>query len=468
MCSSTLTTDQSASLSLKENLLDNTTNVSSCGKAKTVVSKLVKAWRKLNHAECNASFFSSLLSKNISTRDIHSFISKQAGIRKTKKDLDKPLSRKAMRAKLNDACAFANRQKRIVNHLKKELLKAVDMKVYTHRRTIKQIRDKMSLEKKEQMDKDVKKVQRYEAIQSDINTESQKQKLSIPASIQHFASIKAFNPPQETPIHMDPPVVYDRNISLSQDEMNLLSKGPKFAVRQALTSEDFKVELEKMVSKQKFAAPEHLEGTPAVNKCFKGNTSSSVNLSAGCENVLSEQKSLKTPDASKPVFAAVSVPRRSSDGEKSSTNRSGEQFATTNHDQVQQEVSRKNDLHTDFEQKRSQLVYDFTNGVLDTTKLRATDYKFNRTTTLPKAESAEMEARHELRKTEALRVFNTTVNHRPNKSKSKSKSFAENSNLTPSELKGSNPYKNVWQMVPWLSVKQIKVENCTFYQKTNN
>ena len=76
-----LTTDLGISFP-EQNLLDKATNKSSGGKAHTVVSKLVSNWRQLNSAECNASFFHKLLSKNISTRDIYSFVKKQAGLRK--------------------------------------------------------------------------------------------------------------------------------------------------------------------------------------------------------------------------------------------------------------------------------------------------------------------------------------------------------------------------------------------------
>ena len=246
-----LTTDL-GNLFPEENLLDKATNKSSCGKANTVVSKLVINWRQLNSAECNVSFFHNLLSKNISTRDIHSFVKKQAGLKKIHKNLDKPLTRRAMRSKLNDACAFINRQKRIVFNLKKELLTAVGMKRYLHRRMLKQIRTKLSQEKKVQLENDLKKVQRYESLQAQMDREIREQNFMIPASIQQFKEIKAFKTPQEVQNVQEPPVVYDPTIILSKDEENLLSKGPGFSVRQTVSCEDFKVELEKMVCKQKY------------------------------------------------------------------------------------------------------------------------------------------------------------------------------------------------------------------------
>ena len=145
-------------LSSTSNLTENPMNTDSNRKANTVVGKLVKNWRILIHTECNINFFTKLLKLNISTRDIHSFILKQAQLRKVLKDLDKPLSRTAMRMKLNDSCAFLMRQRRIVNKAKQDLLKAVGGKRFKQKKIIKQVREKMVLERNVQENKDAFKI----------------------------------------------------------------------------------------------------------------------------------------------------------------------------------------------------------------------------------------------------------------------------------------------------------------------
>ena len=192
-----LTTDN-GNLFPVEKLLDNATNPNSCGKANKVVSRLVHSWRLLNRAECNVSFFSKMLCKNISTRDIHSFVKKQASLRKVQKELDKPLSRRALRSKLNDAGAYIVRQKRTVQNLKKELLAAVGNKRYLHRRILKQIREKLTIEKKVQLNKDSLKIKRYESIQAKMDRENRENTFEIPPQIQHFKEILAFKPPTDT------------------------------------------------------------------------------------------------------------------------------------------------------------------------------------------------------------------------------------------------------------------------------
>ena len=51
-------------------------------------------------------------------------------------------------------------------------------------------------------------------------------------------------------------VVNNDKIVLSDNEKLILAKGPKFAVRQEIMEENFKVELEKMICKEKFSEPQ--------------------------------------------------------------------------------------------------------------------------------------------------------------------------------------------------------------------
>ena len=51
---------------------------------------------------------------------------------------------------------------------------------------------------------------------------------------------------------LEPPVICDKTIRLSEEEIAILSRGPKFAVRGELIEEDFSIELEKMICKRKY------------------------------------------------------------------------------------------------------------------------------------------------------------------------------------------------------------------------
>ena len=79
-----------------------------------------------------------------------------------------PLSKNAMRSKLNDACAFVLRQKRVVQGLKRDLLKAFSNKRFKHRRVLSQIKAKIEVERKLHLQNDMLKLDRYKKIQAQV------------------------------------------------------------------------------------------------------------------------------------------------------------------------------------------------------------------------------------------------------------------------------------------------------------
>ena len=154
----TLTTDNGNFEIPEVNLLDKAMNNSSNGKAKTVASKLVQNWRILIKSECNVRMFANFIRNGISTRDVQSFVSKQAKLRKIHKDSSEPLSKAAIRSKLNDACAFVSKQKRVVFRLKIELLKAFSNKRFKQKKVLDQIKVKIEEERKSQVQNDMLKL----------------------------------------------------------------------------------------------------------------------------------------------------------------------------------------------------------------------------------------------------------------------------------------------------------------------
>ena len=377
-------------------------NSDSDGKVKPVVSELVINWRKLNSTECNIKLFTSLLNKNISTRDIHFFVQKQADLRKVHKGLDKPMTRAAMRAKLNDACAFSVRQRRVVEKLKKKLFAATGNKRFKQRKIIKQVRLMLEKEKKTHLSRDEEKVKRYTLIQSQIDQDPQTKKLDLPASLKDFSTLKAFLPEVSQPQKIEPPKIYDESISLSNDERSLLAKGPKFAVRQKLLKESFKIELEKMVCKKKYRSDEPPD-----------------------------------PDStgpSRPSEVNHDLPTTDLQTQNHPSGKSFNGFVASNQSPEPIIGQTKYDLNQDWAERRSQLVFDFCEGSVDPGRLRATDYKFNRSTNLPKPSSAELEAKHELRKMESLKIFNKAVS--TNSKSSSNTPLPCRSNLSPGELRG--------------------------------
>ena len=77
----------------------------------------------------------------------------------------------------------------------------------------------MQNERISQIKKDENKVLRYADLQSKIHQEHQAQELRLPASISQFQDLKAFGPDPNQTFEMDPPMVYDKTIVLSDDEL---------------------------------------------------------------------------------------------------------------------------------------------------------------------------------------------------------------------------------------------------------
>ena len=142
------------------------------------------------------------------------------------------------------------------------------------------------------------------------------------------------------------PMICSRDIKLSTDELNFLRKGPKFMLRQDGNENDFVVNLEKMVIKDKYEA-----------------SSDGRDLDATDHNVT--ESSEDSSDDLKALAGEVEA--------------------------------------------RSGMVYSKKDMTLNLGKLRATNYKFNKHVCLPRSETAYREAVHEVRKTEMLKIFRKSL-----------------------------------------------------------
>ena len=285
----------------------------------------------------------------------------------------------------------------------------------------------MLREKNKQTQSDEAKIQRYVEIQSEMkNVTARKQ---IPASIKQFQRLKAFNQPEIVVQTPDPPMVYDKNISLSPDEIAVLSKGPKFAVRQSLMKENFKIELEKMICKSKY------NQDPVDDEDSSKNSFNSIQDHSSKSSFQQKYDDpVKVSGSQQKSFDQVSSSQEKSFKQVSSSqaNLDGPSVLTNERKELPQQTIP--DSFVEWEQRKSQVVYDFQNGIVDTTRLKATDYAFNKSTVLPRPQSADLESKHELRKSESLNVFDEVLSTKPN-SRFKTP-LANRSNLSQAELRG--------------------------------
>ena len=76
----------------------------------------------------------------------------------------------------------------------------------------------------------------------------------VPRMLQEFKDLRIFGTKEKfpKPAPLAGPFIGSKMISLSEGEKKVLSKDPKFSVRYDIDKIDFKIETEKMISKQKY------------------------------------------------------------------------------------------------------------------------------------------------------------------------------------------------------------------------
>ena len=186
------------------------------------------------------------------------------------------------------------------------------------------------------------------------------------------------------------PFMCTKNIKLSADELKLLSRGPKFMIREDLSRENHQVDVEKMIVKQKY------------ENCFSEKEDDSQN------ELQHQNKQPQTkPTATNEVFLAPS-------------------------NRVKSDV---NDFECKWEEKCGEMLYNNQTKTLDMGNMRATNYKYNKYVGLPPNESPEIETTHHNRRIELLRVFDRVKND------PEFKEPGSESNLSKDELNGLKSLK---------------------------
>ena len=74
---------------------------------------------------------------------------------------------------------------------------------------------------------------------------------SLKEELEEFAKLRVFNNIQITPEKPKPPVIASKNVTLSEDELAILARGPKFTLRNVLSKERYMAEVEKGLVKKK-------------------------------------------------------------------------------------------------------------------------------------------------------------------------------------------------------------------------
>ena len=303
--------------------------------------------RKLNETEAIVEMFSQMVSNGVATNDVRNFVVKQSNMKKSDNKYDLKLSKAAMRRKLNDACAQASRLRRKKRELESLLATQHEYSKSKLRNLINRVKKQNTHHRTRHKTKTIYKYKHCEkkikAVSREINNKG------IPREVwEILKDVELFNTDLDPQPPADP-MICDANLKLSTEEMDFLRRGPRFMLRQQTNLTDFQIELEKMIAKEKFGASEKDE-----------------------EEVL--------------------------DSDSDSGLGSGESDT---------DDSNSGDLEYLSEKIAAEaaMVYLKKEKRFDLTRLKATNYKFNKFVHLPRAQKATNEAKHEVRRVAMERIF---------------------------------------------------------------
>ena len=346
----------------------------------TVEGKLWKTLYALAVTEGKIYLFDTLIKKGLSTNDVTSFVTKQTLHKKVQICVDDKVRKSAMRSKLSDALAYAKRLRQEKNAAKKQVLKKYRSQKLKGREVLSEL------------------IQKYRQTRS-IEVEAAKLKIIHLAEKSEAKRVKKQAPPttvellSEVNVFKDSgtelgkeeslgPMVCDDSLKFNSDEMKVLSRGPKFMVRNELEFEDFNVEVEKMLFKQRFD-----EMDQGKDDCVTVSQQNQVASTAAESTVRTRLDNLN-----------LNV-------------KANESFA--------------------WEENAGNMVFNCKSKTLDLGNLRATSYKHNKVVYMPKSYNTERESIHANRKNEMIRVFNKVA-----------KEGVNDSNLSKSEIAGLKSLKS--------------------------
>ena len=330
---------------------------------KTVECKLKETYKRLAETEANIYVFKTLLSLNLATNDITNFVKKQTIHKRVIVRPDLRVQKTAMKSKIADAIAFAGRLRKLRDSLKKKVSRKYADRKSKGRRVLESLL-KVYRQFKESEIEDAKS-----KIDHIVNKEKIQKSLKVaPSGTESLLSgVNVFSKDQQKvkPEDLAPPFICHKDIKLYKNELKVLSRGPKFMVREEIDEELFEVEMEKMIAKKKY------------DSAF---------------NVKIEDDCAVTAVACEHPNQFEGKPESRTAAEMEGKNIKG--FGPN---------ASKNEIL--WEENCPKMVYNLKNKSLDFGNMQATMYKYNKRIFTPEPECPENEISHELRRTEMRRIF---------------------------------------------------------------
>ena len=330
-----------------------------------------------------------MLDRNIVTRDILSFVRKQAGMRSEIKTIDSSTVKVAMKAKLIDIRLNMTRLLTKLKSQKLTLLEQLGGKTFKLRKIL--AREKVNPKKLEEKKIETfrTKLNHYEKKQMDLRfTTIQKQKTSgnqVPDNLKEYKDLVIFRNSNELPKKNAPlgPCIYNKEIKISKDELKILSKQPKFSIMGDVARTEMLLETEKMLGKHRF------------NENSKSSNKDSVTTARIDSDTLKSPSNGLLARGGDNIGPSTGLPARG-----------GNNMGATRNNV---ETERQQNLWKVWQENENRFIYHPLKEKIDFRCVRPTDYTLNKRINLPKPLKVENELECEIRKREYMQTFDNYV-----------------------------------------------------------
>ena len=232
----------------------------------TYSDKLLDACNKITDDEALLNLFNNMRGKGLYTRDIFSFVEKQADLRILHRNIDKPTADHALSAKVRDVEETLKAYKNIKAQLKKEYLKEVGGRKYKLRKLMSRISKATNKRRNEKEKVFNNKLNHYQTQQDSTRGRNRMRNNSnastkekpfvptlVPERLKEYESLPIFGTPDMLPKKQDPvgPFICDDNIKLDSNETLLLCRDPKYSLMTECEDTEMSVEIERMLCKHR-------------------------------------------------------------------------------------------------------------------------------------------------------------------------------------------------------------------------
>ena len=213
-----------------------------------VESSLRVKWLEMMEAEERTALLDKLVKHGLSTGEVRKVVRKQELSRRSTKHDD--TGEVLMKKKLNDSRRDEKILRKEKNKIRKELGEILDEGGNKFKRRIRRLKQVVLKERAPIRKKNQKRVERD--LMKKKKLEKANLVTSLPEDCQEFGKLRVFQEEQIQPEPPAPPMVASNNITLSKEEIKVLSKSPKFALRNILDKEAYMAEIEKGLIKDKY------------------------------------------------------------------------------------------------------------------------------------------------------------------------------------------------------------------------